>query len=431
LPLKIRNLDSSLNAMTRVKSEHVAGMDPAPCHILTLPFELLSRIILDALPVEPVNDLKTVPLMRIRSVCRRFRMVANQLPIWFDDSEEDEDLDRLPCDAWVASFVQLLLQDQHLLECLERKTEWKACSQPVFEILCQYVASFSGNAKQLRLRLENSAISAKIDRFPSQLPHFVNLHSLDLNISSGVHIGELPPSLEKLSIKRYDRHLVGCGKCSIEAETLKEFSFCDANDQMDSISDFRRLLPLKSSETLLSLSLELPDSLSDTWINLEDEFEFEMLDIFVALQSLYFRVVVTSFFHYLKHSHLRLTSLSLKRDLYQPADFEGLAAALQAPSLHNLTQFSLEMRVYSESLLDPVLTPVFAAVTTLPSLRHLQLDMPLAIVWVELFRQCVCLQSLHWYPGNLQKLLPYEPAMAFRKALEHLTPLPSINISTD
>lgn len=410
-----------------MNSEHVAGMDAAPRHILALPFELLSRIILLALPLEQVNELKTVPLMRIRSVCRRFRMVANQLPIWFDDSEGDEDFDRLPY-AWAALFVQLLLQDQQLLECLERKTEWKVDSQPVFEILCQYVASFSGNARQLRLQL---GPSAKIDRFPPQLPHFVNLRNLDLDISSGVHIGDLPPSLEKLSIKRDDRHLVGCGKCAIEAETLKEFSFCDANDQMDSISDFRRLLPLKSSETLLSLSLELPDSLSDTWINLEDEFEFEMLDIFVALQSLYFRVVVHSFFHYLKHSRLRLTSLSLKRDLYQPADFQGLAAALQAPSLHNITEFSLEMRVYSENLLDPVLTPVFAAVTALPCLLRLQFDMPLAIVWVELFRKCLCLQSLHWYPGNLEKLLPYEPYPAFKKALEHLTPLPSINIRPD
>jgi hypothetical protein len=129
-------------------------------------------------------------------------------------------------------------------------------------------------------------------------------------------------------------------------------------------------------------------------------------------------------------SRLSFTSLSLNRDLYQPAHFEGLAAALQAPSLHNLTQFSLEMRVYSESLLDPVLMPVFAAVTTLPCLLHLQSDLPFAIVWVELLGHCVFIFKAFngRYPGNLQKLFHMSPPWLSGKPSSIFRPF---NISTD
>jgi hypothetical protein len=108
-----------------------------------------------------------------------------------------------------------------------------------------------------------------------------------------------------------------------------------------------------------------------------------------------------------------------------------LAAALQAPYRHNLTQFSLEMRVYSESLLDPVLTPVFAAVTALPCLLHLQSDLPFAmIVWVELLGHCVFIFKAFngKYPGNLQKLFHMSPPWLSGKPLSIFRPF---NISTD
>src|SRR5262249_41690164 len=106
--------------------------------ILNLPTEILRKIFSFLVRVPPPNSKATLPcpqIFTIRSVCRKFRMVANELPFWcagnvhfFDlipkrlhqyyNTEED-------WNSYEHHFLQLLYRDSHLVQCLERRSHWQ------------------------------------------------------------------------------------------------------------------------------------------------------------------------------------------------------------------------------------------------------------------------------------------------------------------
>src|SRR5271155_1763681 len=108
-----------------------AHVPPAPPPINSLPVEVLSTIL--SLVLLSFKDhrfpkrLPDSPFHVLRSTCRRFREISDQLPFWytvdFDFNQEDRVVfaGRYPDE----STVEVLLSDRHLQLCLSSKTSWR------------------------------------------------------------------------------------------------------------------------------------------------------------------------------------------------------------------------------------------------------------------------------------------------------------------
>src|SRR5271169_519894 len=90
-------------------------------------------------------------IFNIRATCRKFHALVNELPIWFDPDfklvdviphrSEFDSLD--DWEMYEAGFLRLLFQDQHLVQCLERRTSWHFPNlQPLLAVIGR-IPSFS------------------------------------------------------------------------------------------------------------------------------------------------------------------------------------------------------------------------------------------------------------------------------------------------
>jgi|SRR5271170_6644118 len=96
-------------------------------------------------------------LFSLRSTCRRFRALVNELPIWFDSNFKLVEV--IPGrrswftndgpEEYDAGFLRLLFQDQHLVQCLERRTSWHFKNLESLVAVIERVPSFSRGATSL------------------------------------------------------------------------------------------------------------------------------------------------------------------------------------------------------------------------------------------------------------------------------------------
>src|SRR5271170_1011299 len=142
--------------------------------ILNLPNEVLYEILrllsVHALKPRPDRDFRTI--MMLRSVCRRFRMVTDELPFWHKDCDFDlvdiisssKKIDNFRYNFWAGTgdilhaheeFLEALLANQHLVQNLARRTKWHFRSFISFQSVKELVPSFFENTTAVGLQCDS------------------------------------------------------------------------------------------------------------------------------------------------------------------------------------------------------------------------------------------------------------------------------------
>jgi len=326
-----------------------------------------------------------------------------------------------------------MLQDAHLVECLNRKRSWKICGPDEFDALYRNLPFLPDIIERLRLvssRFGNWRPDCKI---PEALKDFKNLNCLILCMIVPFDVPQLPSSIRKLVIvnaatPQSPSKLRACS-CLHQVESLREFSYF--NVESSYVGTERNFvlgdrLPLGSSATLSTLRLDVADFANDA--------DYFVLDTFVSLKALDLHDCSDAFFAYLEHSLLQLDRLSLiwARRVGRSLGVMKVARALQTSSalekLRHL-RFKISARLHSYYLLrtsDP--EQIIRAITTLSYLEDLELGLPIDADWCQHFINCNRLRNIQW---TLPTSLLAGDCHALVSSLQHLDPVPLVTFRFD
>ena len=421
--------DPDNKAIACVQAKHTQGQHDTSCYILKLPYELIFNILSLVLPTRaPPKSVHAV-----RSVCKAFRFVANQLPFWLEENFMFQALTR-PYRAnpgSISEFIEFMLQDAHLVECLNRKKSWKICGPDEFDALYRNLPSLPDITERLRLASPPFRNGRPGYKIPEALKDFKNLNYLKLFMMEP--FPQLPSSIRTLVVVNVPvlgspRNRQACSSLH-QVENLCEFSYLDAEPlYVDTkwglvLGDF---LPLGSSATLSTLRLDVSHYAGDP--------DYFVLDTFLSVKTLDLRHCSDGFFIYLEKSLLQLDRLSLiwaRRSRYS-LRVMNIARVLQtSPALQKLMhlRFKIAARLHSSYLLatsDP--ERVIRAITTLAYLEGLELGLPIDAEWCQHFKNCNRLRSIEW---TLPHCLAAGDCHALMSSLRHLDPVPSVNFRFD
>jgi hypothetical protein len=139
-------------------------MDANPPPILRLAPELLIEIISLAVPgIYPDDldipiDLENSPFHVVRSTCRTFRRIVDNLPFWKEDSFDISSNESFvpfksltelaDSEVWP---TDMLLEDPYLRERLSQRTGWTIVSPMIFEAISRNVPHFGQSLRYLDL----------------------------------------------------------------------------------------------------------------------------------------------------------------------------------------------------------------------------------------------------------------------------------------
>jgi hypothetical protein len=407
-------------------------MDSSCPPILRLPRDLLSDILLLALRIDPChlfhlfpaafepskstkasaqalyNLFNTIagsetavnesPLLAIRSTCRSFRRIADEFAFWMSDKFAFTNMmDTLFVKT---EFLEALLSDPHLQQCLSRKTGWSAESPPVFEVFARKIPQFGQHVRYLRLcnigdHADSSwggwtAIPETVrDTFPV-------LTELKIKSDTHVHLDVFPTSLRKLVYEA--------------ARTAKEDWYCDCRNTLPNLEylkfnqyrrpvDLERMLPFDSKDSLRELVFKFPAGFVmgkkiPKWTLLH---QFENL---TTLRTTYHSTeAIVELYRSLQQAPFRLQTLETMTADRTPIVARALVDLLQSPVLHNLRHLKFSFDGHEGLHIDeaPIYEPLIQAIANLPVLESLvQYRVPLHVDWLQHFRNSRYLTSVKW-----------------------------------
>jgi hypothetical protein len=426
------------------------------CPILNLPNEILNetfKYIRTPITVQRcVGEGHFSEIFGIRSVCRRFRAVSNEMSFWYD--EDFDLLDLIPDRPWFdpadvhrdcQAFLKVLFSDKHLVQSLARRSIWRFENLISFQSVMELVPSFYRNTTVVVLSsdfiCDEPASPSTIIRNSSVVKSSMDSLSLQgITFLQGLEFRHLsPPPPRKQSptpIQIVFSNLVSCH--SLTSLHLSEFRepfdldlvvrFCPLLRKLslNVINQYRGTLrtlscledfdvrefpshvgvaseyiyPTSSAMSLTRLSI-----IHEEWDSDDDEPTPRwpaFLDTFVNLTSLCLSPFTNTICDFIVRSHLRLIDFRLQLTYHPEIAMSKVADMFSAPSLRHLRHLRFSVDVYPEEPHFPLL--IRAIISNLSSLEELCLAMPLDLSWCEQFGHLV----------NLKRLLCYIPEIDCR-----------------
>lgn len=384
--------------------------------IMTLPNELLRQILslVLAQPEHPtfcvphlIDDALNsapAPALTIRSVCRRFRAIANELPFWY--AGEFDLLNLLPefrAPNSDEKFLQALFTDNHLVECLQRKTKWKFRNLPNFLVIMERVPSFQQCVTTVTLRtfwddsVKNPLSPSSLDIAIQKLAACSRLTSLEIRSNNSLLsldlISRSCPSLNNIVI---------CGAISNLRGTLENLS-CVQRLHYELIHNMEHppqfLFPLNSAKSLTALVIK-------TRCGSVHAHDINRLDAFVNLTSLHIEPLYPNICDFIVRSRLKLSTFKTKVDITE-VTMERVAGVLSSHSLQTVQNLSLNIEADYEEDLD-YLQPIIDIVTTkLLSIQECEFETGLDLHWCQQFSRLLNLKRLIWKIRFVDKAFRY------------------------
>jgi hypothetical protein len=385
-------------------------MDSATPPILRLPAELLFEILSLAVPsllpegFEPrtyLTSLKRSPFHSVRSTCRTFRLIVDELPFWNDNTFDIGEIEKFhrhrstdeALSVWPSAKTQVLLSDANLPRCLSRKTGWRIANPVLFDTISQKVPEFGQYLRYLNLN-HGGAKDSWVHITNSLRDICPILTCLYVESTAHIHFDTLPDTLEVLEITEpygFECH------CKNNLPNLHCFDYQspDALPTIETPIDLDRVLPFNSKNTLRDLGLAL---------NLRSHPSISLICEFENITDLVLHGANVQVLRVLRQSPLRLRNFATT-----PASVLDLSETfldfLKSPVMQDVEELDFgilrcdlnrttEAQVKYESLIR--------GIAHLPALTALHLYFPLHIDWFRHFRESYCLESVRWEYFNLQ-----------------------------
>jgi hypothetical protein len=388
-----------------------------PPPILRLPPELLFEII--SLAVPSILDkniplgLDDSPFHAVRSTCRTFRHVVDQLPFWNEDDFDISIIERFvpfefmadlaDMEVWPSRSTEVLLADPHLRQCLSQKTGWYIASPPGFDAISQNVPNFGQSVRYL----DFNSLGEENDWVPvtNVLRNLCpTLTVLKVLSSSHIHFDTLPLTLRELEILGPER--LEC-HCTNDLPNLEKFDYHfqlvgEHREPVDPVN-LEWLLPFNSRATLEQLDICCGPQTMD---------KISLLYQFDHMTRLGLHGCNADMFRFLLEAHLRLQEFnSMPGDTYidpdTPYDIAYVRAFLDfltSPVLRDVKVLGLIFTRVHQRYMTPeheriTFECVIREITRLHALEILSLEYPLQVDWFPYFQEAHQLKSVWWlYP---------------------------------
>jgi hypothetical protein len=432
------------------------------CPILTLPYELLEQILSYVLenPIYPSHiptceltlwDL-TSPILICRSVCRRIRMITNQVHWWQPESFNFLILypGVIRKNKSTVAWLKALFADSHLVQCLSQKTHWRITGLWYLHAVLHGVPSFRQTAESISLAwfdkdvLLNRAIKKLTSC--SRLTTLV-LRSFDISATGALEpISHSCPSIENLvlrgNLESFRGTLDGLSKIRRLKLMLHHFP---PSPTLDFVP--LHLFPLASAELLTNLELKIVPQL-------EDPYDVAALHNFENVTSLSISPLSPRLCEFIIRSRMRLVTFNvwvscnseisetMLEDMFSATSLRTVEnLELRLPSLFDIDETFID--IYDTDLLIDETEPAIQAITTnMQHLQYLDFDMGLDIRWCREFAQLSMLKELIWtvryanksflslqHPDDDNRLPPdVEAERAFLAAFAEFPETPKVQI---
>ena len=409
--------DSTVAVSTSSRGEN-------PSSILRLPNEILHSI-LSVFCMTPTNKwsrnprMADSPILTARSVCRRFRAIAAELPLWFDAEFDMFSLRPSPgcnlVETETTKFLAALLADRYLAESLARKTGWYLPNLATVVAVLDNVAEFPEKASSLSLEWYNSTY---IDSMPNR-PSSLNLAIDRLRICRRITSIRLNPWCCRIDLDAFTnafpllehldvRHPIAYSGTFENFANLRSLRITVGAAGTRNTPFF---LPLHSAKVLTTLSVEFLNTENATGL-----LDTTALDRFVNLTTLRIDPLSNVVCKYLIHTSARLTSFMTSTYRKSQVAYTTILSMFAAPSLQNLETLKFQYDVEVEENWDEVeenwdefeTTPIVEAIARLSSLQNLDLVLGLHQDDIPLFGDLIQLKVFTWR-AHIDDTMFYDP----------------------
>jgi hypothetical protein len=414
------------------------------CSILILPDEVLRETFSHVLTPVTVSSHTTgkfqfSDIISIRSVCRRFRAVFNELPFWYDG--DFDLLDLISNREWLypielfedcRAFLEDLLSERQLIERFVLRSKWRFRNLISFQTVHKFVPSFSENTTAVVLESDFTRATASTKfRHGRSWESPLTLRGLSPDDESDCRW--LCPLLDAKARTPIQRFLVNLGNC--HCLTTLQLSTIRAPLDLDSIVRFcpqikglrlTRIMQYKGNLQGLSLLQELDvrnftspinvpmdyilpknSALSltrlsivhDEWMDPEDDISPvwpTLLDVFLNVTSLCISPVTDSFCDFIVRANLSLIDFRAQVTHGAEVTMTKVVDIFSAQSLRNLRHLRFSIRKYKR-IPAPFLRLLEAIVSNLHLLKELSIAMALNLSWCTQLIYLVNLEKLAWY----------------------------------
>jgi hypothetical protein len=378
------------------------GHSPPICHIDKLPNEILRLIFSLLVPSNDRNPLNFrrsynhSSIIAIRRVSRCFRVIANDLDFWYEDSFDFKDHwryrqpRRYTQPRQLGRIIRKLLNDDGLNLVLSRKAGWQfSCLQALLATAAS-IPGLSRNTRSVTLTCfeQNQLLDIAIDYLTgfSALTQLTVEFQLRDDIQPCLNLTliiESCPFLETLVITHLREHLGSLAKAS-KLQKLEITFGCPLGDETTIFSS--RHLPANSAQSLKSLGISIRGQCD------AESFTLDLLDSYVNLAEFKSYDLKLPLCKMLTHGKFTLSSLDVTCT-YPSRDpsVEALLAMFYAPSFKYLRYLAFDfdfrfMRAESDELVS--------AIATLRHLESLNLKMICCTSWLKRFAQLRHLKSI-------------------------------------
>jgi hypothetical protein len=378
--------------------------------ILSLPVELLHSILSLVVPFIKHDQLyklqylqlKESPFHAVRSTCRIFRWIVDDFPFWRNDTF------KLPF-TLNPEYLEVLISDPHLQQCLAQKTGWRAYSLHIVQILARHIPQFGRGVHYLQL--DNKYTSKPWHSIPETLcSAFPVLTVLELSSDTHVHLDILPRTLRRLEL---DAPLDKSCYCFNTLPNLEQFSFHHRSRQS---LHLKKLLPFNSKHSLREFQFSFPPVCYLPSKHGAAIPDFALLHQFENLTTLrtrgrwvphnlcVYRSLLQSPFR-LKTFETDVPQLNCDPDL-----IPTLTALLRSPVLHDLQSLQISFCGYTRIDIEKqhIYEPFIKAIGDLPFLEELTLlRFLLHQNWLQHFQNSQRLKYVKWDSSSFRTLDPF------------------------
>lgn len=336
------------------------------------------------------NKYSAHQLLILRFVSRRFRFIINEHDFWIDRDFEFAYL--CQCGPWNSSglrregaFVSVLFNDDHLVQCLVRKTAWLFTNIETVQVVFENIPRFPENVRELSLEINEVSQYDIIDK----LSACYNVTVLKINAGGQTIdlqlIVESFPFLEKLHLENFVHDRRGTGSINdLCYLTDLRVGTCDW-----SISKFTpNLMPTNSAKRLTRLKIDSP---LDT---VQAPRLAHSLNSFVNLRHLHVNPLEEIMCDILVGTNIKLQTLQIVIDVsyISPSKYPDI---FSAKSLRNLEKLALSLETWGK-FNEPNERVILAIIYNLQTLQVLDLEMGLNLSWCRHFARLVNLRMLCW-----------------------------------